>query len=174
MKFNFVKTKLAFLLCAALSSALPVQAASDSNQPPGFKRKLGVGLAYTGGLLRYGFKKHWSLEGHYLIGKASSNDGDVSSSAVGLRVYRHFRLEEKLQCYAGADASYLSATSNNFKSSAGFGGGGFGGLEYYILPRLSVGLDLGPYFITMNKNNGVDSESGVDFVLNTFLNFYIF
>ncbi len=158
-----------FFLCA-----FPIWA--DTANPETFegKRKLGIGFAYTGGLIRYGFKKHWSLEGHYLIGKASSNDGDVHSTAMGLRAYRHFRLDKRLQWYAGADASYLSAKSDHFKSSFGLGAGGFGGMEYYILPRLSIGFDLGPYYIKITQNQYGGSESGLEFILNSFLNFYIF
>ena len=147
---------------------------SEDSVSPQFKRRLGVGLAYAGGLVRYGFKNHWSVEAHFLMGKADSNDGDVTSRAMGLRTFRHFRLEKNLQPYAGAEASFVMARSNNLRTSSGIGVGVFTGVEYYFLPRFSIGLDLGPYYVKMTQDKGGDSESGMDFVFNTFLNFYIF
>ena len=137
------------------------------------KRKLGVGLSYTGGLIRYGFLKHWATELHFLTGSADSNDGTVKSKLVGIRGYRHFRTDERLQLYTGLEFGHASADSTSIKSE-GVLGGGFVGTEYYILPRLSLGLDLGGYYLDLKEKNSIDSESGVDFILNSFLNFYIF
>ena len=172
-----MKVKLALLAAFLSSSAIPeVWAASptETSAPSPFKRRLSLGLGYTGALIRYRIKSRWSLEGHYLVGKTSSDDGDVSSRAIGLRALRHFHPERNLQWYVGADASFLSAESDHFKSSSGFGAGGFGGLEHYVLPRLSITLDAGPYYIQITQRSGGDSDSGIDFVLHTSLNFHLF
>ena len=137
-----------------------------------FRRTLGVGVAYTGGLIRYGFKKTWAAELHVLTGGNDSNDGNVSSLVVGARGYRHFRTDQRLQLFCGIEADSANAESSTLQAS-GFLAGGFGGLEYYVLPRLSLGIDLGPYYVNLKENGGT-SDSGVDFILNTFLNFYIF
>ena len=169
MKLNKTISICLFILGISVSPCL----ASGDDDRPQFNRTLGVGVAYMGGLFRWGFKKHWSLEGHALFGSADSNDGNVSSMVMGARGYRHFRTDRRLQLFAGVEADYVTAKSQNLKSS-GYLAGAFGGVEYYILPRLSIGLDLGPYYLSLKEKDLAVSESGLDFILNTFLNFYIF
>ena len=145
----------------------------SETEAPELKRKLGVGFAYIGGLIRYGFLKHWSAELHYLVGSADSNDGTVNSKLIGTRGYRHFRVDHRLQFYTGLGFDFASADSISIKSN-GYLSGGFVGTEYYIFPRLSLGLDLGAYYLSLKDKNSSISDSGIDFILNTFLNFYIF
>ena len=169
MKKN--RAALLFLWISALS--IPLFAAEQPGSEPEFKRTLALGFAYTGGLVRWGFKRTWAVEAHYLFGSADSNDGDVSSDLIGLRGYRHFRVNKALQFFAGPEMGYVTAKSSSLKTR-GYFGGAFAGLEYYILSRLSVGFDVGPYYTYLREKSTGISDSGVDFVVNTFLNFYIF
>ncbi len=157
----------------ALAFSLPLRAASPSDVAGGYRRTLGIGFAYTGPLVRWGFKKYLSLEAHYLFGEADSTDGTVSASVIGMRGYRHFRTDQRLQFFAGPELAYVMADSMNLKS-AGYVAGGFAGAEYYLTRRISVGFDAGPYYTYLKEKKTSVSESGVDFTVNTFLNFYIF
>src|SRR5437870_3045979 len=127
-----------FLWAFFLPTLACLCAASEPDSKPELKRTLGIGFAYTGGLVRWGFRKVWSVEGHYLFGSADSNDGGVSADVMGARGYRHFRVQNHLQFYAGTEAGYLTASGAHLKTR-GFLVGGFAGMEYYLRPWLSVG-----------------------------------
>ena len=138
-----------------------------------YKRSLGVGLAYTGILFRKGFKHDYSAEAHYLFGQAAAGDMDVSAHVFGLRGYRHFRAGKRAQPYAGLEGGYIYAETRIQKGS-GYEAGGFAGIEYYLSPRFSLGFDLGPYYVWYKEKDLGTSNGGVDFVLSTYVNFYIF
>ena len=147
------------------------------------RRKFGLGLTYLGGSLRYGFLKSWTAEFHFYYDKATADNGDVTANVVGARVYRFFKAGQKLQPYAGLEGDYVSA---KLKDGGSYGGGsldysasgsalgGFGGVEYYFLKRLSISLDAGPYFVSLKEKQTSLKDSGVDFVINTSVNFYFF
>jgi hypothetical protein len=137
-----------------------------------FRRSWGVGLGMIGPLVRKGFKKDYSLEGHYFFGE--TGDDDLSAHVFfGMRGYRHFRTDRRLQLFAGLEADYVLGETR-IQKSTGYLTGGFAGIEYYLTRRLSLGLDLGPYYVWLKEKDFGNSGGGVDFVLNTFLNFYIF
>lgn len=138
-----------------------------------YKRSLAAGLAYTGILFRKGFMKHYAAEAHYLFGQAGSSDDDVSAHAFGLRGYRHFRVGSRVQPYAGLEGAYLRAKTR-LQEGSGYAGGGFAGIEYYLTSRFSVGFDLGPYYVWFKEKDLGTSEGGMDFILSTYANFYIF
>ena len=140
---------------------------------PEYKRTLGIGLAYNGGLVRWGFKKDWSVEAHYLYGSADSNDGNVSANVIGARGYRYFQISKSLRLFAGAEIGYVTTGSNNLHTT-GYTGGGFAGLEFFILRRFSIGFDVGPYYTSLKEKSLDYSDSGVDFVGNSFLTWYVF
>jgi hypothetical protein len=166
-----MKTILRALMAALI--AAPLCHAGESAKTPDYRRTLAVGFGYTGLIVRCGFKDAWAVETQYLFGQADSTDGDVSSQLAVVRGYRHFRLRQRLQLFAGTAIGYVTAKSTTFKST-GYLGGAFGGIEYYLMKRLSVGFDVGPYYFTLNEKTAGQSSSGVDFVVNSFLNFYIF
>ena len=161
------KRRIFFALLALLTLSAPSLTHSQENEA--LRKKFAVGLGYTGGLARYGFNPAWAAQAHYLIGSADSDDGNVNAAVIGARGYRLFRTDKKLQYYSGIELDSLRADSNNFKST-GFSFGGFAGAEFYVFPWLSVTLDLGPYYLSMKAGG---SSSGVDFILNSYINFYI-
>ncbi len=169
--FLTINQRRAFILLL-LFTGLNLKTSISNCTEPQLRRKLAIGFAYTGGLARYGFLKQWSAEFHYLIGSADSDDGTVRSNVIGARGFRHFRTDKKFQPYAGVGADFINAKSDTIKTS-GYMGGAFGGVEYYILPRLTIGLDIGPYYLSLKDKDSSETESGLDFILNTFLNFYI-
>lgn len=138
-----------------------------------YRRSLAAGLAYTGILFRKGFKRDYSAEAHYVFGQAGSSNDDLFAHVLGLRGYRHFRTDRRLQPFAGLEGAYILAETR-IQTTSGYLSGGFVGIEYYITTRFSLGIDLGPYYIWIKEKDFGTTAGGVDFVLNSFLNFYIF
>lgn len=153
--------------------AVSARAAAEDGKPTEYKRSAGVGLAYMGGLLKYGFKKVWAAEAHYLFGNADTAGGSVSSRVIGLRGYRYFRARKALQFYAGPGAAFVTTEGAGSKSS-GYMAGGFAGLEYYLRSWLSIGVDVGPYYTALKEDSLGTKESGIDFIANSFVNVYLF
>ena len=161
---------LFLLLIGAIPASL-LEAAGPVAQAP--KRSLGVGFAFMGPLIRKGLPKDFSLEFHYLFGHAATNDEDISAQVFGLRGYRHFFTDRRVQPYVGVEGAYLTA-SNSSRHSSGYSAGGFAGVEYYLLSRASVGFDVGPYYTWLREKEYQTSNGSFDFVLSTFFTFYIF
>ncbi len=170
----------AFLLACAIA-AVNARADLFAAEPPApahsgesqFRRSFGVGFANIGFLMRKGFKNNYSAEVHGLFGEANAHSDDVSAVVIGTRGYRHFRANRRAQPYVGLEGAYVMAETR-VQDSDGFALGGFLGIEYYLLSRLSLGFDLGPYYVRIKEKALGTSGGGVDFVLSTYLNFYIF
>jgi hypothetical protein len=141
--------------------------------PPRYR--LAAGISYTGFQVRYHLTGRWAAEGRFQFGKADSNYGDVKSNVEGIRLYRFLPYRPKLSWYLGGEAAHASAEAqeSSYKTD-GFALGVFGGMEYRVLKRVSVGVDIGPYAIALKEQQTGQSQSSLDFVVNTALNFYIF
>ncbi len=162
---------VAILLCLSISggNASELEPSAPGVQPR--KRSLAVGLDYTGVLFRKGFKSDYSAEAHYMFGEAGPSSDDVSTHVFGLRGYRHFRTDRRLQPFTGIEGGYVMAKTR-IQRANGYLAGGFAGLEYYITRRITLGFDMGPYYIWVKENGLGVSGGGVDFILNSFVNFY--
>jgi hypothetical protein len=68
-------------------------------------------------------------------------------------------------------ATRSSSSSNDYKTT-GFALGGFAGTELYLLKRLSIGVDVGPYMLTSQVRQSETTDGDVAIVINTFMNFY--
>ena len=117
------------------------------------------------------------MEGRFQFGSADSDAGNVHAQVYGLRGYRFLSLGggDRISWYLGSEAAYAKANSSNTSySTKGYAFGGFGGLEYRLLSRLSVGADIGPYVISLKESQTGLTSTGLDFVMNTALIFYLF
>ncbi len=155
----------------------------DSN--PDLKRRLALGVTYLGGDIHVGFMKTWAAELRYFQDKATSDNGDIKSTVISGRILRSFRTEKHLQSYVGLEGGIVSAKLKDSSSlgsyafpdqydTSGYAFGAYAGVEYYILRRLSISLDLGPTYIQLKEKSSGTSESGLDFILNSSVHFYIF
>jgi hypothetical protein len=135
--------------------------------------KLAVGVTYKGGQVHWGFAKKWAVELRAVKAEQASSAGTVTSSAVGLRGIRYFRAPSRLRFYTGLEGASTQSDSStdNYKTS-GFAIGGFAGSEIYLLKRLSVGVDIGPYFLSSEVRRSDTSDGEVYIVINSFMNFY--
>ncbi len=133
-----------------------------------------VGTTYIGGQLHWGFAERWALELRALKDeKADPSAGTMEASVYGLRGYRYFRKPSRLRFYAGIEGATTHSKSNlNAYTTSGFAIGGFGGTEIYLIKRLSVGIDVGPYLLTTKVHNSQTDDSEVAIVINSFMNFY--
>jgi hypothetical protein len=140
-------------------------------------QRLSVGVNYTGGQLRWRLSPRWAAEGRMQFGSADSDYGQVHSQVFGMRLYRFAPLYmwERASWYLAGEADYAKADTNNSSySTKGFAAGAVGGVELRIAKRLSVDADIGPYVISLKETQTNLTSTGMDFVVNTALNFYLF
>ena len=136
--------------------------------------RLAAGTTYIGGQLHWGFSERWAVEVRALTGeKDTTTMGTVTGSAYGLRGYWYFRRPSRVRFFTGVEAATTRSTSDlhNYKST-GMAFGGFAGTELYLLKRLSVGVDVGPYYLTTKVRNTATTDGETAFVVNSFMNFY--
>lgn len=137
--------------------------------------KLGLGVSYLGGQIRYHLNPRWAGELRYQTGTASSNSGEVTSQVIGLRGYRFLEGDSRLRFFFGGEAASVAASQKNtsYKTS-GMAAGGFAGLEYSFGKKFSLGLDIGPYFLSLKETTQDVSDSSLEFIANTAFTFYLF
>ena len=165
-----------------LSSAASAKSLAWFSDQPEIKRKFAIGIDYMGGEIDYGFKKVWSAEFIFLIDKTSTDLGTLTTFAPGLRVNRHFKTEQRLQYYAGFHGAYINSSlkSSGYSSSTheysttGEAFGIYGGIQLYLLRRLSITLDMGPYYLLLKERTSQMTGNGLDFVINSAVKFFIF
>lgn len=136
-----------------------------------------LGVSYTGAQLRYQISPKYAAEFRYQYGEADSSYGDVKAEVEGFRGYRFIPYRRNLAWYLGAEIAHANAHTpggNRAYETQGFAAGGFAGLEYRVLPRLAIGMDIGPYFISLKEKQTQLTQTNLDFVINTALNFYLF
>jgi hypothetical protein len=137
--------------------------------------RFAVGVSYTGAQMRYQFTPKWAAEYRYQTGKASSDYGDIKSTVLGLRIYRFIPFRRALSWYLGGDGAYAHANAGSTDYNvSGFAMGAYGGMEYRLIPRLAIGADIGPYVISLKEKESGLSQTTLDFVINTAINFYLF
>lgn len=156
------------ILLLALSVAAPAVWGAD------VPHKLAVGTTYIGGQIHWGFANRWALELRALKGeKTSTNTGTVTGNAYGMRGYWYFRRPSRVRFFTGLEAAATRSTSESYNyKSTGMAFGGFAGTEIYLLKRFSIGVDVGPYFLSTKVRNTDTSDGETTFVINSFMNFY--
>jgi hypothetical protein len=73
------------------------------------------------------------------------------------------------------EGAYVSSrsTSGTYRNS-GPAFGGFGGVERKISSRVWVGVDAGPYVISLQDKTAHVSDTSLEFVANSFVMVYLF
>jgi len=141
---------------------------------PASPETLALGVNVIGGQIDYAFNRAWRGELRFVSGSQESSVGTVSSQVVGLRAYRLFGASAT-RFYAGAEAAFIRAKQNGSGlRTTGGALGGFIGLERRIARRVALGVDAGPYAVTLRESASRASSTSVEFVLNTFILFYVY
>jgi hypothetical protein len=137
--------------------------------------RLSVGLAYTGAQVRWRLGRRWGLEARYLKETAAAETGDVTADVMSGRLYLFSRGVTRFTFYGGGEGgSVVVKTAGSNEKISGTVLGGFTGLEYRLAKRISWGLDVGLYQISLKKTAISVQDSGMDVVFNSFLNFHLF
>jgi hypothetical protein len=155
-------------LCALLL-ATPAPAAEPPSAP-----RLAVGVNVLGAQVDYHLTKSVRGELRYVTGSQAAPSGQVSSRVLGARGYRLFGAQAT-RVFAGAEAAFVTASQKGTSYRvSGPAFGGFVGLERRVVGRLWAGLDAGPYVFSLKEADTRASETSFDFVLNSYLMFYLF
>lgn len=137
--------------------------------------KFAVGVAYTGGGIRYDFDKRRSWEIRYLVGNEKNSNGDISSDVIGLRSYRFFPDSNSFKVFTGSELAYFTGKQKGTSYAAsGVALGFFGGIELPVKKAITFGVDIGPYMLWLRESESHKTESSLEFVANAFVNFYLF
>jgi len=147
------------------------------NAPSLPSQHFAVGINYTGGQFRYRFAQKWAAESRIQFGSADSDIGTIHAFVFGLRMYRFFPFgkSDRIAWYVAGEGDYATASSHEYSYHvSGFAFGSVGGLEYRITRRISLAADIGPYVISLKEQETGLSSTGLDFVVNTALIFYLF
>ena len=137
--------------------------------------RLALGVNYIGGQARYNLNSRWAGELRYLTGSEDASTGKVFSQVFGLRGYRFFRESAYYRFFLGSEAALVNSDQKNtsYKVS-GPAMGAFGGLEYHFGKRFSLGLDIGPYLLSLKEKKTDVSDTSLEFIANTYFIVYLF
>jgi hypothetical protein len=128
------------------------------------RERFTIGANYPGLNLRINFKNNISVEV-----KAQSMD-DIF--VVGPRIYSFFGDNIKpLKFFWGGEVDYLSF-KGEVSNGSGYALEGFCGLEYFLSKRISFQADIGPAFLMVTDSDTSLNSSGLQFVINSGINFY--
>ncbi|MBI4369584.1 MAG: outer membrane beta-barrel protein [Elusimicrobia bacterium] len=182
-----MKVLLIFIGCiflrASSFAAEPSSTLGASGSPAGTRSsaeganpyRFALGLNYLGGQIRYDLDSRWSGELRYLTGSEDAATGKITSQIFGLRGYRFFRADSRYRFFLGTEAALVNSDQKNTSYTvSGPAIGGFGGVEYRFGKRFSLGLDIGPYLLSLKEEKTDVSETSLEFIANTFLILYLF
>jgi hypothetical protein len=161
----------------ATQKAIPRVPERPGNAPALPSQHFAVGANYTGGQFRYRFAGRWAVESRIQFGSADSNIGTIHAFVYGLRTYRFFPFgkSDRIVWYLAGEGDYANASSHEYNYDvSGYAFGSVAGVEYRLARRISLAADIGPYVIALKEKESGVSSTGLDFVVNTALIFYLF
>lgn len=129
-------------------------------------QKFGIGLGYPYLSLKYGISSSFTSEARWAYGEGIN----VFSG----RGYYNFYQEESITGFTGCDIGYIKFDTEGIKGNGYLLMGFVGGEYFFIKDDFSLGLDIGPAFISLNTREiGQDfSVDGIEWVFNLGLNYY--
>ncbi len=146
-----------FLSCMSVLSAdvilLEQEEALNTNL---FKGKIGVGFNWTGAQARMDIGSNFLAE---IRGQYSGNN--LLLAVRGYYVMPKLSGQPPVQPYAGLEIGlpFSTVLTSGFEAGAFFGG------EVFVTKNIGVGLDVGPYFISISSDLGNVSDFGIIFNL---------
>ena len=123
--------------------------------------KIGVGVNYPGLSVKY-LAKPWAVEAKGQFGSGIT--------VIGSRGYYYF--PQKPGFFAGGEIDYISFDGNPSKGS-GYALEGFIGYEHFVSPNFAISADFGPAHISLKDTETKLTESGIEFVTNIGLTYYL-
>ena len=83
-----------------------------------------------------------------------------------------FSLQNKTRYFIGWEIDYIGYTADNIRSS-GFAVEAFSGLEYLFSKNMSFQADIGPAYVSLSDSSSSLNSSGLEFVINLGVNWYV-
>jgi hypothetical protein len=158
-------------VASAVTFPVPAHAADT----PAPRKHFAAGVNYSGTQFRWRFAAPWALEARWQHGKSDSDFGKVTANVYGMRGYRWFKPGRLFTFYTGPEMDYASAkTDGSSYTVSGVTAGAFAGLEMKIAKNLVLGMDMGPYVISLKEKQTSTSRTNLDFVMNTGVVWYLF
>lgn len=136
--------------------------------------RFSLGVVYTGVQARWRMVTRLGFELRFLQDGATSDTGESTAHILGGRVYFFSLPRQRFTFYGGGEGgAVVVKTPEASLSMTGTVWGGFTGVEYRLSHRFSWGMDVGLYQMSLKESSSGLSESGPDFVINSFVNFHI-
>lgn len=134
------------------------------NSYAGTNRRAGIALGINTLQIKYGLSDKWKV--------AANLAYEDYVFIIGGRVQRQKGLADSNVVFAGIDANWI-----NFNTESILGKGYMLylplGLEQFATSKFSVTAEIGPAYVFL-KSNSIDvSQSGVDWMWNVYLTFYL-
>jgi hypothetical protein len=148
---------------AAFLLALPAFAESKGGFP------LSAGAHYTGAHVRWAFSSQWALEARYSVGEDKVEEEQVSTKIYGAGLTRIVASRDDWRYYLGARGGWITGKAGG--SSHGYAGGVNAGLEKFVSRRVSLTLDMGPYYLWIKNPSGL-ADNQIDVVVDAAVYFH--
>jgi hypothetical protein len=128
-------------------------------------KKIGVGIGYPYFSIKYNFSSKIASEIRYATGEGIN--------VYAGRFYWNFFQLRKLNAFTGIEGGYIDFDTLDTEGT-GYEGSIFIGGEYFINPKFSFGLDIGPVYISVDTAElGKEfNVGGIEWVSNLCLNYY--
>jgi hypothetical protein len=123
--------------------------------------RIGVGVNYPGVSVKY-LASPWAVEAKGQFGSGIT--------VIGPRGYYYF--PKKPGLFAGCEIDYLSFDGDVSKGT-GYALEGFIGYKHFLSPNFALSADFGPGQISLKDKETKETESGIEFVANIGLTYYL-
>ena len=162
------------LLAAVLGVFSLCAPASAADGPQSYR--FAVGVDYGGAHLHWGLTPRWATELRWQRASSQSGDGRVRAEAFGLRGVRYSSEWKSWRFLGGVEGDYVAADAAGTTHArvSGAGLGAFIGAEARVTRRITIGVDAGPYLLSLKERTTHASDSSVEFVANSSLSVYLF
>ncbi len=161
VKKVFLSLFMLLSFTAVLSSDVMLLEQEEALNTNLFKGKIGVGFNWTGAQARMDVGSNFLAE---LRGQYSANN--LLVALRGYYVLPKLTGQPPLQPYFGVEFGipFSTVLTTGFETGAFFGG------EVFVTKDIGVGLDLGPYFISISSDLGSVSDIGL--IINLGVTYY--
>lgn len=125
---------------------------------------LALGMNYPGINLKIFFSDKLSLEPRAQF--------ETNILVAGLRCNYNFNPQAMIIFFTGLELDYVSFAGEESKGW-GFANELFLGMEFFLMKNLSLQIDFGPALIFLDDSNSSFSVTGLEYIVNFGLNWYL-
>ena len=161
IKKVFLSLLFLFIFVFVLSAEVVLLEKEEAQNSNLFRGKIGVGFNWTGAQARMDIGSNFLAE---IRGQYSANN--LLLALRGYYVLPKLTGQPPVQSYFGVEFGipFSTVLTSGFEAGAFFGG------EVFVTKNIGVGLDLGPYFISISSDLGSVSDIGL--IINLGVTYY--